>query len=149
MMQGFPALQFQAPDDTTNPVRWKRFKVLEIATGLMQASLQSSREQALAPQEAIELAVGLYDSAREKYSAAERQWEKRMVDLEKKRQERLKILEEERAKLDKSLRDQHQQAFASQAYAGFSNANNACAVDQTFDEAEKKLLDETNDEAKT
>jgi plasmid maintenance system antidote protein VapI len=133
----FPALRWEPPTESTNPVRWKRFKVLEIAQSLMAAALQGG--QALAPQEAVKLAAGLYDSCRETYTAAEKQWELRMQELEKKRKERLEKLEEERRELMKKV--------SQDTSAG--NCNSASAIDGAFDEAEQKLADLAKEDAGT
>ena len=141
----FPALRWEPPTESTNPVRWKRFKVLEIAQQLMASALQG--DQVMTPQDAVLLAAGLYDSARDTYTGAEKQWELRMQELEKKRKDRLEKIEEERRLLMKKANlDQY---TASMAYSGMSNSATAGAVNQAFDQAEQQLADLAAEDAAT
>ena len=141
----FPGLRWEPPTESTNPVRWKRFKVLEIAQALMASALQGG--QALAPQEAVKLAAGLYDSVRETYSGAEKQWELRMQELEAKRKARLEKLELERQRLMKEMG--RADSLSSMAYSGMSNSASAGAVNQAFDQAEQQFADLATEDAAT
>jgi len=101
----------------------------------------------MTPQDAVKLAAGLYDSARETYTAAEKQWELRMAELEKKRKERLEKLEAERQRLYKEMG--RSDGLSSLAYSACSNSASAQNVNQAFDEAEQKLADLAEKDAGT
>jgi plasmid maintenance system antidote protein VapI len=122
---------------TENPIRTKRFKVMEMALELMKFRAN------ITPTGAVALAADLYDASKAFYVDAETKWDDRNKELQAKRKARVEAIR----KQQDSLRQQ--MGGLNDLGPGYANSNAVSKIDEVFDLAEAELIKQMETESNT